>query len=167
MGMPITSKLLVHRAIWMLVLAGASCDDEPAECPDVDTAEMVCPVEIGPFEMSACGPVNDGPALPVGIEANLEGDAVHVTLTEVVFRDDNEICGFVERNADELVVLLQPCILSPGGVSKGDCMYSALSFDIDQIDIAGARSITILHRVDRSVELPPYPPQELASATLP
>ncbi|MBC8071994.1 MAG: hypothetical protein IAG13_26940 [Deltaproteobacteria bacterium] len=151
----------------MALLAIVACDDATEDCPEVDTAELVCPAEIGPFEVSACGGYPEAPMSAVGIAAIVDDDVLRVTLTRVLFRDDNVICGFAERDRNEIDVLLQPCTLVPeGGVSKGDCWYESVAFDIDEVDVAGATRLTVLQRVDRSVELPPYEPKEIASISL-
>ncbi|HWB78181.1 MAG TPA: hypothetical protein VG755_24620 [Nannocystaceae bacterium] len=153
--------------IFVLLAAGCGVADPEEHCPSVDTADLECPAEIDDFEISACERVPDGPGVPPQIDALVTSNTLHVEIGGVLFRDNNEVCGFAERQSDEVRVLLQPCVLVPeGGVSKGDCWYASLAFEVGGIDPSGAQSVTILHRVDRSVELPPYPAEELGSAAL-
>lgn len=136
-------------------------------CPSVDTADLQCPVKIEAFEISTCEPTPDGAATPPDLHATVTGSTLHVDVGGVLFRDDNEVCGFAERDADEVRILLQPCVLVPeGGTSTGDCWYASLAFDVDGVDLHGATSVTVLHRVDRPPEFPPFAPEALGAAAL-
>lgn len=154
------------REAVVFVGVGLACDAPSSDCPEADTADLVCPVEIAAFTTSACGPTpGDYPV--VGIDVAVEGNTLHVSLSEIGFRDNNEICGFAERRESDISVLLQPCTLIPeGGVSKGDCWYDTIAFDVTNVDLSGAATLTVFHRVDNSPELPPDAPREVASAEI-
>lgn len=153
-------------ALPLLVLACSAANPGDA-CPSVDTADLDCPVQIEAFEISTCEPTPDGPATPPELHAAVMASTLHVDVGGVLFRDDNEVCGFAERDADEVRILLQPCVLVPeGGTSKGDCWYASLAFDVDGVELRGAKRVTVLHRVDRPPEFPPFTPEALGSVVL-
>lgn len=121
-----------------------------------------------PSTAQPCAAIPDGPAaVPTALTAAVSSTTLRLEITGVLFRDDNEVCAFAERDDDDIRVLLQPCILAPeDGVSKGDCWYETLSLDVTGVDLVDAATVTVLHRVDRTAEYPPYPPKVLATATL-
>ena len=157
-----------RNSIWPLLLAvGCGTEDAGRVCPTVDTAELECPVEVAEFAISDCEPVPDGPSVSTDIQASVASSTLHVELTGVIFRDNNDVCGYADLENDEVRVLLQPCVLVPeGGVSKGDCWYESVAFDVAGLDLTGANAVTVLQRVDRPPEFPPDTPKEIASAPL-
>lgn len=156
------------RMLHLLALAFACGPTPDRPCPSVDTAELDCPVQLHDLSLTACSAIPEGPAATeADLTASVASTTLHLELSGVLFRDDNEVCAFAERQEDDIRVLLQPCVLAPeDGVSKGDCWYETLSLDVTDVELVDAQTVTVLHRVDNPPEFPPYPPKVLATATL-
>lgn len=153
------------RAVFALALLGCEPDQVcPAEVP----ADFECPVEVGPFEVGACGITPDSPNPTPLVELSVDGSALRVHIETLLFRDNNEICGFAELENTTIRLLLQPCALvSVGGVSSGDCWYTTVDFEIDEIDIHSATDLRIFHRVDEPADMPSQTPEQVADVPLP
>lgn len=150
-----------------LLLLSLGCDPAEADCEGDAPEGFVCPEAVGPIQQSSCENVPDGTPMPAVVDASIAGGTLSVTVSGVLFRDNNEICGYAERQADAVNVLLEPCqLVSDGGVSKGDCWYSSVSVDIDEVDVTGAAEVHVFHRLDTPTGVPSEAPREIGDSPI-
>lgn len=156
-----------QRWFWPLALAaavGSGCDPAPEDCPADVPDYFECPARVGPFELVE---YPDTPVMQNVVEASVMDGVLFVKVEYIVFRDNNEVCGYAERQDDTVRLLLQPCdLVAEGGTSSGDTWYSSLTVEIDEVDLAGAAALQVLLRHDRGESLPPHTPMEIAVVPL-
>lgn len=167
--MSIKCDHLLMAFVAAMVAGSLACDarSPSSECAD-DVPEMFgCAQRVGPFEIGDCVSPPPDPPASTSMTTEIVDGALRVELQTVVFRDNNEICGYASQQDTEINLLLQPCILTPeGGVSSGDCWYDALAVEIDGIEVESATGIRVFKRVDRPAGEAPEEPQEIASSAL-
>jgi hypothetical protein len=159
-----------QRWFWPLAIAaavGSGCDPAPEDCPDDVPDDFECPARVGPFELVEHPGYPDMVTYGV-VDASVMDGVLFVKVEFIVFRDNNEVCGYAERQDDTIRLLLQPCdLVAEGGTSSGDTWYSSLSVEIDEVDLAGATALQVLERSDRDENHPPHTPMEIAVVPLP
>lgn len=159
-----------HRWLWPLAIAASvatGCDPALEDCPDDVPDDFECPARVGPFELVEYPSRPDLVTYGV-VEASVSDGVLFVKVETIVFRDNNEVCGYAERQDDTVRLLLQPCdLVAEGGVSTGETWYSSLTVEIDEVDLVGATALQVLERSDRDDELPPHAPKEIAVVPLP
>lgn len=103
----------------------------------------------------------------VEIDATITAGSLHVQVSNIFFREGNEICGFVAVVEEDVRILLQPCVLvTENGVNKADCWYDSLAFDVEGIELSAVSQVTVSKRLDHPMEFPPDTPKELGSVMI-
>jgi hypothetical protein len=115
-----------------LVVCFVACDEKRTserECPNDMPTGWSCPDErvitIGepPAELAECATPPEPP--PPGGMVRRESSGLHLDLTALWFRENQELCAFSETHDVTLRVLVQPCDVHPDFPDKGSCYYYA------------------------------------------
>ncbi|MBX7083328.1 MAG: hypothetical protein K1X88_29240 [Nannocystaceae bacterium] len=149
----------------VLALGLAACQGPPP-CPDRDDipGDFDCPVLVDRIALGQCERVPQPP--PTALVPTLQGERLHLAVAHLPFRERSDVCGFADRDGDDVRVLLQPCELvrSDAGAM---CLYDSIELDVVELDLTDATGVVLLHRVEQPSAVAPAAPQVVAVAALP
>ncbi|MFO0633421.1 MAG: hypothetical protein U0168_11265 [Nannocystaceae bacterium] len=149
----------------ILALAVGACEGPPP-CPDRDDipGDFDCPVLVERVALGQCESMLQPPATV--LVPTREGDALHLAVAHLAFRQDRDVCGYAQRDGDDVRVLLQPCELLASDAGAM-CLYDSIEFDVVELDVADATGVVLLYRGEQPADAAPAAPQVAAVAELP